>query len=265
MNETEPTTATTTNVLGVQISAVNLDLATARIDGWIRAYRDHHARANHYVCITGVHGVMESQDDPTLKDIHNAAGMVTPDGMPMVWANKMAGRSHVTRVYGPDLMMKVCREGVAKGIRHFFYGGKEGVADALKQKLEEKCPGLKVVGTFCPPFRKLTDDEDRELCALLEAADADIVWVGLSTPKQEFWMSGHVGKIDAPVMIGVGAAFDFHAGLVKQAPKFIQKSGMEWLFRMCMEPKRLWKRYMKNNPRFIWKFAMQKLGIIKYE
>ncbi len=154
-------------------------------------------REPNYVCITGVHGVMESQDNPQLKAIHNAAGMVTPDGMPMVWANRLAGNSHVRRVYGPDLMLKVCGEGVAKNYRHYFYGGGEGVAELLKQKLIEKFPGMQVVGTYCPPFRKMTDDEDG---AVVEAdqrtASADIVWVGLSTPKQENWMSGHIGRLE---------------------------------------------------------------------
>jgi len=247
------------NVLGVRISAVNLDLAAARIESWIQS------REPNYVCITGVHGVMESQDNPQLKAIHNAAGMVTPDGMPMVWANRLAGNAHVRRVYGPDLMLKVCGEGVAKGYRHFFYGGGEGVADLLKQKLTEKFPGLQVVGTYCPPFRKMTDDEDRALVEQINATNADIVWVGLSTPKQENWMSAHVGKLSAPVMVGVGAAFDFHAGLKKQAPAFMQKIGMEWFFRLVTEPGRLWKRYLKNNPRFVWHFTLQKLGLKRYE
>ena len=248
------------NVLGVNISAVNLDLAAQRIESWIRRHDE-----KHYVCITGVHGVMESQDNPELKRIHNAAGMVTPDGMPMVWANKLRGNGHVSRVYGPDLMLRVCAEGVAKGYRHFFMGGAEGVADLLAKKLSEKFPGMQVVGTFCPPFRKMTDEEDRALVEQINASRADIVWVGLSTPKQEFWMDSHVGKLDAPVLVGVGAAFDFHAGLKKQAPRWMQKSGLEWFFRLCTEPRRLWKRYLKNNPRFVWHFALQSAGLRKYD
>jgi N-acetylglucosaminyldiphosphoundecaprenol N-acetyl-beta-D-mannosaminyltransferase len=171
----------------------------------------------------------------------------------------------VRRVYGPDLMLKVCREGVARNYRHFFYGGAEDVAEQLKQKLTERFPGLQVVGTHCPPFRKMTDDEDAALVAQINATNADIVWVGLSTPKQENWMSAHLGKLTAPVMIGVGAAFDFHAGLKKQAPGWMQKIGMEWLFRLVTEPGRLWKRYLKNNPRFVWHFTLQKLGLKRYE
>ncbi len=243
------------DVLGVGISAVNIPLAVKTIDRWIAR------RSKNYVCITGVHGVMESQRDPALKHIHNAAGMVTPDGMPMVWMNKLRGNSHVTRVYGPDLMLAVCEESVKKGHKHFFYGGAEGVADLLKQRMEEKFPGIQVVGTYCPPFRPLTAEEDQKLIEQINASGADIVWVGLSTPKQERWMSGHIGKLDAPVMVGVGAAFDFHAGLKKQAPKFIQHSGFEWLFRMITEPKRLWKRYMINNPLFIANLFLSATGL----
>ncbi len=243
------------DVLGVGISAINIPMAVRVIDRWIRR------GTKNYVCITGVHGVMESQRDPELKRIHNAAGMVTPDGMPMVWMNRLRGNGHVSRVYGPDLMLEVCQQSVKKGHKHFFYGGADGVADLLKQKLTEKCPGLQVVGTYCPPFRPLTDDEDRDLVKMINASGADIVWVGLSTPKQERWMSKHVGRLDAPVMVGVGAAFDFHAGLKKQAPKFIQKSGFEWLFRMVTEPKRLWKRYMVNNPLFLLNLALAATGL----
>ena len=250
----------TCNVLGVHISAVNLDLALQRIAGWIEKRTD-----KNYVCITGVHGVMESQDNPDLKRIHNKAGMVTPDGMPMVWCNRLAGNSHVGRVYGPDLMLKVCEAGVSRGWKHYFYGGGDGVADLLKQKMTERFPGMQVVGTFCPPFRKMTDEEDKALVEQIDAAKPDIIWVGLSTPKQELWMSSHVGRVECPVMVGVGAAFDFHAGLKKQAPKIFQKTGMEWFFRMCTEPKRLAKRYLKNNPRFVWNLALQSLRLKNFD
>ena len=238
------------DVLGVGISAVDLPMAVATIDKWIRRGEKH------YVCITGVHGVMESQRDPALKRIHNRAGMVTPDGMPMVWMNWLRGNSWVRRGYGPDVMLAVCEAGVAKGHKHFFMGGKEGVAELLKEKLTAKFPGMQVVGTYCPPFRALTAEEDAALIKQINDSGADIVWVGLSTPKQEKWMDAHIGKLDASVMVGVGAAFDFHAGLVEQAPKFIQKSGFEWLYRVTKEPKRLWKRYAVNNPLFLWSLLL---------
>jgi N-acetylglucosaminyldiphosphoundecaprenol N-acetyl-beta-D-mannosaminyltransferase len=232
-----------------------MDLAVSRIHSWIE--RGEHT----YVCITGVHGVMESQRDDQLKRIHNDAGMVTPDGMPMVWINKLNGNNHVTRVYGPDLMLEVCRQGVEKSHRHFFYGGADGVAELLKQKLTEKVPGLQVVGTYTPPFRPLTAEEDQAVVEMIRSSGADIVWVGLSTPKQERWMSSHLGRVTAPVMVGVGAAFDFHAGLKSQAPHWMQRSGTEWLYRLITEPKRLWKRYLTNNPLFVISYLMQVLRL----
>ncbi len=205
------------DVLGVGISAINMTTALATLDRWICT------GGQHYVCVTGVHGVIESQGDPKLKAIHNAAGMVTPDGMPMVWMNRLRGFNHVGRVYGPDLMLAACEASVQKGYKHFFYGGGEGVAELLSARLREKFPGLQVVGLYCPPFRKLTEEEDRQIVETINQSGADIVWVGLSTPKQEYWMSAHAGRLKAPVTVGVGAAFDFHAGLKKQAPLFMQR------------------------------------------
>jgi N-acetylglucosaminyldiphosphoundecaprenol N-acetyl-beta-D-mannosaminyltransferase len=246
------------DVLGVGISAVNILSAVANIERWVTS------RSRKYVCVTGVHGVIESQSDAKLKQIHNAAGMVTPDGMPMVWINHLRGFGDVSRVYGPDLMLEVCRTSAAKGAagaKHFLYGGAEGVAELLAEKLRAQFPALQIVGTYCPPFRKLTDEEDRQVMEQIERSGADIVWVGLSTPKQEYWMSAHAGRISASVMIGVGAAFDFHAGLKRQAPRWMQRSGMEWFFRLITEPRRLWKRYLRNNPLFVWYILLQWLGV----
>ncbi|WP_036270346.1 WecB/TagA/CpsF family glycosyltransferase [Meiothermus rufus] len=247
-----------TNVLGVGISAINLPLALEILDTWIQL------KHQTYVCVTGVHGVMESQTDPELRKIHNRAGLVTPDGMPMVWLSRLAGHKHAQRVYGPDLMLAVCAASREKGYRHFFYGGNPGVPELLRDRLQERFPGLQVVGTYSPPFRPLTPEEDAAIVAQINAAQPDIVWVGLSTPKQERWMAAHLGKIQAPVMIGVGAAFDFHAGLKPQAPRWMQQSGLEWFFRMLSEPKRLARRYLKNNPRFVLAVLMQWLGLRRY-
>lgn len=239
-------------VLGVGISAINLRLAVETIRDWIRD------RQRHYVTVTGVHGVMESQADPQLKRIHNEAGMVTPDGMPMVWLNRLAGNQAVGRVYGPDLMLAVCEESSLHGWRHFFYGGGDGVADLLADRLKARFPKLDVVGTYCPPFRKLTEEEQAEVVERIDALKPDIVWVGLSTPKQEYWMHAFRPRLEAPVLVGVGAAFDFHAGLKKQAPAWMQRNGLEWLFRLCTEPRRLWKRYLTNNPRFLWYLLLER-------
>ena len=240
------------DVLGVKVSAIHMEQALDVLDDWITN------GIRRYVCVTGVHGVMESRRDPELQRIHNEAGLVTPDGMPLVWWSKSRGWRHTERVYGPDLMLACCERSIATGYRHFFYGGNEGVADLLAQKLSKRFPGLSVAGTYTPPFRQLTKEEDDDVVTRINDAGADIVWVGLSTPKQEYWMADHLGRIDAPAMIGVGAAFDFHAGLKKQAPVWMQESGLEWFFRLATEPRRLWKRYLINNPAFVW-LALQEL------
>jgi len=248
----------TTNVLGVRVSAVNLPMALDVIDDWIVR------RAAQYVCVTGVHGVMESRDDPELLAIHNAAGMVTPDGMPLVWISRLKGRKHVDRVYGPDLMLALCERSEKRGYRHFFYGGAEGVPELLVERLKARFPDLQVAGVYSPPFRPLTPEEDAQVVSRINAARPDVVWVGLSTPKQERWMHAHRERLEAPVMLGVGAAFDFHAGLKKQAPRWIQRSGMEWCFRLITEPKRLWKRYLRNNPRFLALMLLQAAGFRRF-
>jgi N-acetylglucosaminyldiphosphoundecaprenol N-acetyl-beta-D-mannosaminyltransferase len=247
------------NVLGVGVSALTMARAIRVVDGWI-ARGEHH-----YVCVTGVHGVMESQRDAALRDIHNAAGLVTPDGMPLVWLGRLKGQRWIERVYGPDLMRELCIHSVSRGYRHFLYGGMAGVAERLADRLRARIPGLAIVGTATPPFRPLSFAEEEEIDRRINNAGPNIVWVGLSTPKQERWMSAHVGRLDAEVLIGVGAAFDFHAGLKKQAPRWMQRSGLEWLFRLSTEPRRLWRRYLVNNPRFLWGIALQGLGVTRYE
>ena len=245
----------TTDVLGVNLSGINMRMALQTMEHWLRS-GDHQ-----YVSVTGVPGVVESQEDKPLRAIHNQARMVTPDGMPLVWLSRLHGHKNVSRVYGPDLMHAICKQSVSKGYRHFLYGGGEGVPELLAQKLQAGCPGLQIVGTYSPPFRPLTEKEDARVVDMINRSKPDIVWVGLSTPKQEKWMYEHKGKVEAPVMIGVGAAFDFHAGLKKQAPRWMQHSGTEWLFRVATEPKRLWKRYAKNNPRFVGVMMMQAMGL----
>jgi N-acetylglucosaminyldiphosphoundecaprenol N-acetyl-beta-D-mannosaminyltransferase len=234
------------DVLGVPVSAITMAEALAAIDAWIRG------RTPHYVCVTGVHGVMESHRNEELRRIHAHAGLVTPDGMPLVWLAHLAGRSHVERVYGPDLMLACCERSLQTGARHFFFGGAPGIAERVAARLSARFAGLAVAGTHSPPFRPLTADEDEQLIDEINAADPDIVWVGLSTPTQERWMADHVGRLRAPVLIGVGAAFDFHAGVKPQAPRWMQRGGLEWAFRLATEPRRLWKRYLINNPSFVW-------------
>lgn len=233
------------NILGVRVSAIDLPLAIETISSWIAERRQR------YVCITGAHGVMESRHDTALRVIHNRAGLVTPDGMPLVWMARLLGHPRTRRVYGPDLMRALSALSAERGYRQFYYGGNPGVAEDLAAILSETYPGLAVAGTLSPPFRPLTAEEDAAIVAQINAARPDIVWVGLSTPKQERWMAGHAGRLDAPVMIGVGAAFDFLAGKKAQAPLWMQRNGLEWLFRLCQEPRRLSRRYLWIVPGFL--------------
>ncbi|MEM9033475.1 MAG: WecB/TagA/CpsF family glycosyltransferase [Actinomycetota bacterium] len=244
------------DILGVQVTASTMADVCDELARWV----DEGERS--YVCVTGVHGVMESQRDAELTRIHNESGITTTDGMPLVWLSRRAGVRPVTRVYGPDLMLAIMERSVGAGWSHFFYGGADGVADLLAERLRGRFPGLRVAGTFCPPFRALSDAEEHDVVELINRSGADFVWVGLSTPKQERWMSGMRDRLAPPVLLGVGAAFDFHAGLVRQAPVFIQRSGFEWLFRLAMDPKRLWRRYLTNNPRFIVKVARNRPEVV---
>lgn len=242
-----------TDVLGVNVSLVDIPSAILLIERWIED------RAPNYVCVTGVHGVMESQRDAELKGIHNRAGMVVPDGMPLVWIAKHRGYDYVDRVYGPDLMLAFAAASESRGYRHYLYGGAEGVPELLRDRLLAGFPRLNVVGTYSPPFRPLTELEDEAVVRRIADTRPDVVWVGLSTPRQERWMAGHVGRVPGAVLLGVGAAFDFHAGLKKQAPPWMQKGGLEWLYRMVSEPKRLGPRYVRNNPEFLWRMATKGL------
>ena len=246
------------NVLGVGISVLNLRTALAAMIEAIQTGRKG------YICVTGVHGVMEAQEDAGFKNILNGAFLCTPDGMPMVWAGKLNGHREMSRVYGPDLMLDVCAWSEQSGCRHFFYGGGEGVAERLVERLQARFPKLQVAGTFTPPFRPLQPAEEKALQEQIHAARPDILWVGLSTPKQEKFMVEYLPKLDVTLMAGVGAAFDFHSGRVRQAPRWMQRSGLEWFYRLCSEPRRLARRYLRNNPLFVLKFSAQSLGLKRY-
>lgn len=256
--EARPADLARANVLGVGISAINLDTATAALVSAAEQKRKG------YVCVTGVHGVSEAQADPEFRAILNSGLLNTPDGMPMVWMGRLQGFGDMSRVYGPDLMLSLCQASVGRGLTHFFYGGAEGVAPELQKRLEQRFPGLQVPGTYTPPFRPLTLAEEDELVRTVARLKPDFFWVGLSTPKQEKFMARICPRLDATVLLGVGAAFDFHAGRVRQAPRWMQRNGLEWLFRLGCEPRRLWKRYLKNNPLFVWRVLLQLTGIKRY-
>ena len=246
------------NILGVQVSAINMEQALGEISNWVEN------RSPHYVCVTPAHGIMDCQREPELKQIFNQSGMTTPDGMSIVWLLKLLGHSHVSRVYGPDLMLAVCRYGLQSGWRHFFYGGMPGVAEALRDNLIGQFPGLKVVGYYSPPFREVKAEEEQGIIRMILEKTPDIIWVGISTPKQEKWMAKFAHRLDTPVLIGVGAAFDFLSGKKLQAPGWVQRSGFEWLFRLLSEPGRLWKRYIRY-PLFAILVFAQMLGLKRYD
>lgn len=239
-------------VVDVRISALTFDQALETIAGWIAR------RERQYINVCTTHTVLECHDAPALAAIVNGAGMATPDGMPLVWMGRLRGH-RVERVYGPDVMLAACERGQALGHSHFFYGGVDGVAEQLAARLRARFPALRVAGSYAPPFRPLTDDEEREIAARINSSGADIVWVGLGTPKQDYWVARFRPLLEAPVLIAVGAAFDFHAGRVRQAPRWMQRSGLEWLFRLSQDPQRLWRRYLVGNPRFVYLVAQQLL------
>jgi N-acetylglucosaminyldiphosphoundecaprenol N-acetyl-beta-D-mannosaminyltransferase len=247
------------NVLGVGVSAINMTRALEVIDEWVQK------RERHYVCVCPVHSIMECRRSAEVQHIFNAAGMVTPDGMPLVWVARASGHPDVSRVYGPDLMLAELDGSSRTGHRHFFYGGGPGVARRLADRMQARFPGLGVAGVHEPPFAPLDQLCNDETAKLINDARADVVWVGMSSPKQDRWMARMRPLLDAPVLIAVGAAFDFHSGAVSQAPRWMQRSGLEWTYRLATDPRRLWRRYLVDNPWFIWELGLQKSGLKKFE
>jgi N-acetylglucosaminyldiphosphoundecaprenol N-acetyl-beta-D-mannosaminyltransferase len=246
------------DVLGVMISAVDMNLAVHLAEQKIAVGNPG------YVCVTGVHGVMEAQTDPELLHILNHAAINLPDGMPMTWIGRLQGFRHMDRVFGPDFMMAMCRISAERGYRHFFYGGKPGIAERLSETLQRKFPGLQVVGTYTPPFRDLNPEEERELAARMLQSRPHILWIGLSTPRQERFMAQYAEQLKVPLSVGVGAAFDFHTGQIRDCSNWIKRAGLQWLHRLLQDPKRLWKRYLRNNPAFLWRIAWQIAGLRQY-
>ncbi len=243
------------DVLGVKVSAVDMKRSLDLSDRWIAAGKPG------YICVTGVHGVMEAQKDPGLRHILNHAAINLPDGMPMTWLGRLQGFKRMDRVFGPDFMVAMCQVSVGRGYRNFFYGGKPGVAELLDETLKCKFPGLQVVGTYTPPFRRLSPEEEASLFEQVAEAKPHIVWVGLSTPKQERFMAQYVERLNVPLLVGVGAAFDFHTGAIRDCSGWIKRAGLQWLHRLMQDPKRLWRRYLRNNPAFVWRVTCQLMGL----
>jgi N-acetylglucosaminyldiphosphoundecaprenol N-acetyl-beta-D-mannosaminyltransferase len=246
------------NVLGVGVSPITMSIALEQIDGWVRT------RDRQYVCVCTVATIMQCRRAEDLRRVVNAAGMRTPDGMPLVWLAHLRGHREVTRVYGPDLMLAVMRRSAARGYRHYFYGGGPGIAQRLAEVMSGRFPGVNVVGAVSPPFASLDELCTPEAAAAINEPKPDIVWVGIGNPKQERWMARMRPLLTAPVLIGVGAAFDFHTGAKAQAPLWMQRTGLEWLFRLVHEPRRLGRRYLVDNPWFVYEVALQTLGLKRF-
>jgi N-acetylglucosaminyldiphosphoundecaprenol N-acetyl-beta-D-mannosaminyltransferase len=245
-------------VLGVRVDAVQISEVAQQIEAWIQ-----HRDACHFIAVTGMHGVMEAQHDAAFKQVLNSADLVVPDGMPLVWLGRLRGLRLPRRVYGPELMLSVCQRTASRGVRHFFFGGAPGIPEKLTETLRSRFPGLNVVGTYSPPFRPLRPEEEEEIVEMINAAAPDVLWVGLSTPKQEKWMHAHRDHLRVPVLVGVGAGFDINSGMKQQAPVWMREHGLEWLFRLFQEPRRLWRRYILYGSEFVFYVALDLLGLRK--
>ena len=244
-------------IAGVGFDLVGYEDVLARITGW----RERGERG--YVVLANPHSVMLCQRDPAMRMATEGAGLTLPDGVGIILAAKLLRYPQRGRVAGPTLLLRLCDWGRQHGYRHYFYGGWQGVAESLASRLRDEFPGLHVAGTHSPPFRTVTEEEDAALIEKINLARPDIVWVGLGAPKQEKWMAAHVGRVEAAAMIGVGAAFDFHSGNVRWAPPWVRWLGLEWLFRLACEPRRMWRRYLLDSPHFLLRVLMQRLLAIR--
>ena len=240
------------SVLGVPLALTDYDETMV----WMDATIAHGGKG--YICVAATHTIMVCDEDPELREAVLNSSLTVPDGQPLVWAMNALGGDLEDRVYGPELMARYCERAATTGARMYLYGGRnQGALVQLALNLRKRFPGVKIVGGYSPPFRDLSEEEEDAIVAEMNACKPDVVWVGVGAPKQEKWMAAMRERLDAPVLVGVGAAFDFHAGLVPQAPEWMQSAGLEWLFRMAQEPRRLAPRYVRYNPRFIRGFARQ--------
>ncbi len=247
------------NLLGVRVSAFTLAAAVGEWDAAIASGR----RAR--VCTCPVYTLMMGHQRPDVRAALNGADWVTPDGVPVVWALRLFGARQVGRVYGPDVMWALTELSVRRGYTQFYLGGAPGVAEQLAQVMQARFPGLKVAGTYSPPFRPLAPDEEQAMIDRVNGSGAQIVWVGLGSPKQDLWLAQYRARLAPPLLVAVGAAFDFYTGHQRQAPRWMQRAGLEWLFRLAHEPRRLWRRYIVYNPLFVIKLALQWSGLRRYE
>jgi N-acetylglucosaminyldiphosphoundecaprenol N-acetyl-beta-D-mannosaminyltransferase len=247
-------------VLGVRVDAVQIPEVIGQMRAWI-ARRG----ACRYIAVTGMHGIMEARHHADFKRALRDADLVVPDGMPLVCIGRLRGHFLRRRVYGPELMLSFCRATAPVGCRHFLYGGEAGVPEQLAEFLKKSCTGICIAGAYSPPFRPATPDEDAAITETINRAAPDVLWIGLGTPKQEKWMHQHRELLRVPVVVGVGAAFDFLSARKKQAPIWMREHGLEWLFRLLQEPRRLWKRYLVDGSQFIFLVALDLLGLRRFE
>lgn len=247
------------NILGVGVNALDLTDAVTVVNSFLKTDKKG------YICVTGMHGIIEAQADPEFRQIQNNSFLTTPDGIPTVWIGHINGYNKMKQVRGADFMLRVCESAAKTGTRHFLYGGKPGVAELLRDILTLRFPGLQIVGVYTPPFRSLNAEEEADLRSRLIASRADVLWCGISTPKQERFMAKYIDILPVRLMVGVGAAFDLNAGLLEDSPQWVQKCGLQWAHRLCQEPRRLWKRYLLNIPRFVWLYLLQWAGVRSYE
>jgi len=247
-------------VLGVRIDALQISDVVAQMEEWI-----HDRGGCHSIAATGMHGTVEAQHDPSFKEALDSTDLVVPDGMPLVWLGRRRGHHLPRRVYGPDLMLEFCEKTAGRGYRHFFYGGEPDVPERLADSLKRRFPTMEVCGTFSPHFRSLGPEEDQEIVTMISRAAPDVLWVGLGTPKQERWMHEHRDKLHVPVLVSVGAAFDLLSGRRNQAPRWMREHGLEWLFRLLQEPRRLWRRYLIDGTRFVVYLGLYSLRLKSFD
>jgi N-acetylglucosaminyldiphosphoundecaprenol N-acetyl-beta-D-mannosaminyltransferase len=258
-----------TNILGIGITAISYEEVVCVCDHWLadRRIPSHSERPDsraRYIAVTSVHGIISSVLDPSVRRCINQADVATPDGMPVVWALRSFGCKHQQRVYGPTLTLALCDMAEKRGYGIFLYGSSPETLEKLQKNLSRRYPSLRIAGSYSPPFRPLTNEEGAEIIQKISDSGAVLVFVGLSTPKQEQWMEAHCRRLAGMVLVGVGAAFDFHAGKLRQAPEWMQRRGLEWLFRLMVEPRRLWRRYLLVTPLFLPLWGLQRLGILQF-
>jgi N-acetylglucosaminyldiphosphoundecaprenol N-acetyl-beta-D-mannosaminyltransferase len=247
-------------VLGTTFDVMQIPDVILQMQQWIA----RRARC-HYIAVTGMHGITEARHKSEVRQSLSDADLVVADGMPVVWIGRFLGYHLPRRVYGPELMLRFCEKTAWAGYRHYFLGGAVGVPEQLAASLERSCPGITIVGTCSPPFGSCSPEEDAAIVENINRTDADVLWVGLGTPKQEVWMREHRDKLRIPVMVGVGAAFDLLSSRKKQAPKWMRERGLEWLFRLLQEPQRLWKRYLVGGSEFVLSVTLELMGLHRFE